>query len=98
MNRKRFFSIALILVLACLLGCACAEEAAAPSFVDKVSEINGAVNSFAWGPIMLALLVGSGVYLSIRTGFIQVGKFGYIMKNTVGSLFSKKGKKDHGKN
>ncbi|MBQ8506217.1 MAG: sodium:alanine symporter family protein [Clostridia bacterium] len=81
------------------MGSAFAEEAAAaaPSFVDKVSEVNGAINSFAWGPIMLALLVGSGVYLSIRTGFIQVRKFGYVMKNTLGSLF-KKSDKDHGKN
>ena len=67
-------------------------------FLEIVTKVNGALNSFAWGPIMLLLLVGSGVYLSIRTGFIQVGKFGYIMKNTVGSLFRKGGKKDHGKN
>lgn len=67
-------------------------------FLEVVTKVNGALNSFAWGPIMLLLLVGSGVYLSIRTGFIQVGKFGYIMKNTVGSLFRKSGKKDHGKN
>ena len=66
--------------------------------LDIITKVNGAVNSFAWGPIMLLLLVGSGVYLSIRTGFIQVGKFGYIMKNTVGSLFRKGDKKDHGKN
>ena len=62
-------------------------------FLEVVTKVNGALNSFAWGPIMLLLLVGSGVYLSIRTGFIQVGKFGYIMKNTVGSLFRKSGKK-----
>ncbi|MBR6522439.1 MAG: sodium:alanine symporter family protein [Oscillospiraceae bacterium] len=67
-------------------------------FLEIVTKVNGALNSFAWGPIMLLLLVGSGVYLSIRTGFIQVGKFGYIMKNTVGSLFRKGDKKDHGKN
>lgn len=67
-------------------------------FLEIVTKVNGALNSFAWGPIMLILLVGSGVYLSIRTGFIQVGKFGYIMKNTVGSLFRKDKKKDHGKN
>ena len=62
-------------------------------FLEIVTKVNGALNSFAWGPIMLLLLVGSGIYLSIRTGFIQVGKFGYIMKNTVGSLFRKDGKK-----
>ncbi|MBQ5782453.1 MAG: alanine:cation symporter family protein, partial [Oscillospiraceae bacterium] len=30
-----------------------------------------------------------GIFLTIRTGGIQVKWFGYIMKNTVGSLFSK---------
>lgn len=101
MNRKRIFSIATqLLLIACLFaGFACAEPAAdaAPSLADRISSVNSVVNSFAWGPIMLALLVGSGVYLSIRTGFLQVGKFGYIMKNTLGGLF-KKSDKDHGNN
>ena len=63
-----------------------------------IETVNGAVNSFAWGPIMLLLLVGTGIFLSVRTRFIQVRKFGYIMKNTVGSLFKKGNKKDHGSN
>ena len=42
-----------------------------------------AVNDFVWGPIMLALLVGTGVFLTFRTGWVQVRWFGYIMKNTV---------------
>lgn len=67
-------------------------------FVSYVTKINSAVNSFAWGPVMLLLLVGTGIYLSIRTGFPQVKHFGFMMKNTVGSLFKKGGKKDHGEN
>lgn len=68
------------------------------AFMEWVTKINGAINAFAWGPVMLLLLVGTGVYLSIRTGFVQVGKFGFMMKNTVGSLFKKGEKKEHGKN
>ena len=67
--------------------------------LETITNINSAINGFVWGPIMLALLVGTGVYLTFRTGFIQVRRFGYIMKNTVGSLFTKKdGDKDHGSN
>ena len=66
--------------------------------MEMITSINGAINSFVWGPIMLALLVGTGVYLTIRTGCIQVRWFGYIMKNTVGSLFRKDDKKEGGKN
>ena len=47
------------------------------------------LNDIAWGPWMLLLLVGTGVYLSVRVGFIQFTKFGYTMKNTLGKLFSK---------
>lgn len=57
-----------------------------------VTDVNSAVNSFAWGPVMLVLLVGTGIYLSIRTGFLQVRRFGYILKKTIGTLFSKKEK------
>ncbi|MBQ3134745.1 MAG: sodium:alanine symporter family protein [Oscillospiraceae bacterium] len=63
-------------------------------FLELVTLVNGKLNAFAWGPIMLALLIGTGVYLTIRTRCLQVTKFGYIMKNTIGSLFSKKNKGD----
>ena len=61
-------------------------------FLEIVTLVNGKLNDFAWGPIMLALLIGTGVYLTIRTRCIQVSRFGYIMKNTIGSLFTKKDK------
>ena len=60
--------------------------------LDIVTSVNSAVNSFAWGPVMLFLLVGTGVYLTIRTGFLQVRRFGFMLKNTIGTLFSKKEK------
>ncbi len=64
-------------------------------FFQVVSDINGAINGIVWGPIMLTLLIGTGLLLSIRMGFPQFTKFGYVMKNTIGSLFnSKQHKKD----
>ena len=67
--------------------------------LETITKINSTVNSFAWGPIMLALLVGTGIFLTCRTGWIQVRWFGYIMKNTIGSLFAKSDKKaSDGKN
>ena len=67
-------------------------------FLEIVMDAERAANSFVWGPIMLALLVGTGVFLTFRTGWVQVRRFGYIMRNTVGSLFRKKGQTDHGSN
>ncbi|MBQ7714145.1 MAG: sodium:alanine symporter family protein [Oscillospiraceae bacterium] len=57
--------------------------------MESIIKLNDAVNGFVWGPIMLALLVGTGVYLSIATGFPQFGKFGYMWKNTIGKIFQK---------
>ena len=54
-----------------------------------MEEIVSYLNGIAWGPWMLILLVGTGIYLSIRTGFPQFAKFGYAMKNTVGKMFKK---------
>ena len=53
------------------------------------AELVKAVDDFAWGPVMLILLVGTGLYLSIRSGFLQFSKFGYAMKNTFGKILNK---------
>ena len=57
--------------------------------MDAIIQINSAINGFVWGPVMLVLLVGTGLYLSISTGFVQFRRFGYAMKNTIGKVFHK---------
>lgn len=59
--------------------------------MELVMRINEVINSFVWGPVMIVLLMGTGIYFTVRTGFFQFRKFGYVLKNTVGTLF--KGKK-----
>ena len=54
-----------------------------------IDEIVGQLNNIAWGPWMLVLLVGTGIYLSVRVGFLQFRKFAYAMKNTLGKIFRK---------
>ena len=68
------------------------------NFVSTIESVNGALNSFAWGPLMLLLLVGTGIYLTIKVKWLQVTHFGRILKNTVGTLFKKQDSKDHGAN
>ena len=55
------------------------------NFADFVNVLNG----IAWGPWMLVLLVGTGVFLSWKLGFLQFAKFGYAMRNTIGKFFTK---------
>ena len=57
--------------------------------METLTNIVNALDDFAWGPIMLVLLVGTGVYLSIAIGFPQFTRFGYAMKNTLGKVFQK---------
>ncbi|HGI4629568.1 TPA: alanine/glycine:cation symporter family protein [Streptococcus agalactiae] len=38
------------------------------------------INSFVWGPPLLALLVGTGIYLSFRLGFVQLRQLSRAFK------------------
>ncbi len=58
--------------------------------LESFSHLSQAVNNAVWGVPMLLLLIGTGIFMSFRLGFLQFTKFGYIMKSTVGRLFSKK--------
>lgn len=58
--------------------------------MELVSLIVGKVNGIVWGPIMLTLLMGTVLFLSVKTGFLQFVKFCYMMKDTILGIFSKK--------
>ncbi len=61
-------------------------------FADKAAEVNGAVNDVVWGIPALILLVGTGILMTILTGFFQFTHFGHMWKETIGKLFKKSGK------
>lgn len=58
--------------------------------LEFVGKINSYVNGFIWGVPAMICIVGVGLYLTIRTRFIQVRKFGTAMKQTIGKIFEKK--------
>ena len=62
--------------------------------IKWITEINNKINGFVWGLPMMFLLMGVGVYLSIRCGFPQFCHFTHIMKNTLGKAFEKTEKKE----
>ena len=51
--------------------------------MEKLNEIVSAVDGFVWGPVMLVLLVGTGIFLTIRTGFLPWRNLGYALKSTL---------------
>ncbi len=60
-----------------------------------IEKVNAAVNGFVWGVPAMICIIGVGLYLSIRTKFIQIHKFPLAMKMTIGKIFDKKDAK-HG--
>jgi len=45
------------------------------------SEIVTAINNLVWGPVMLMLLVGTGIFLTIRLKFLPWRNLGYALKS-----------------
>ncbi|MDR2901073.1 MAG: sodium:alanine symporter family protein [Treponema sp.] len=58
------------------------------NFLETVQKINGVINSFVWGPYMLVLLVGTGIFFTIRTKVFQVTKIKLWWKGTFGQIFN----------
>ena len=59
------------------------------AIIEKITEINGAVNGVVWGIPGLVLLIGTGILLTVLTKVFQVSRIGHWWKNTIGSLFKK---------
>ena len=59
-----------------------------------IESINSAINNFIWGVPAMICIIGVGLFLSIRTGFLQIRKFPYAIKTTIGRMFRKKSASD----
>ena len=64
--------------------------------LETISSINSTVNGIVWGVPAMVLIFGVGLYLSIRTGFLQFRKFGTVWQNTIGKLFHRSTEAGHG--
>ncbi len=58
--------------------------------LEIIESINEMLNNFIWGVPAMVCIIGVGLYLSVRTGFIQIRKLPYALKTTVGRMFKKK--------
>ena len=57
--------------------------------LKTIEAVNSVVNNFIWGIPAMVCIIGVGLYLSFRTRFIQIRKFPYSIKNTLGRIFDK---------
>lgn len=57
--------------------------------MEAVWKINGIINGIVWGPWMLTLLVGTGIWLTLILGFPQVRYFGLMIREVLGRIKEK---------
>ena len=62
--------------------------------LQTIETINTAVNNFIWGVPAMVCIIGVGLYLSLRTRFLQIRKFPYAIRTTIGRMFRKKNASD----
>ena len=63
--------------------------------MDAILRLVEILNQYLWNSLLLVALVGTGVYFTIRLGFVQVRKLGQGLKFTLGGLTLRGEKADH---
>lgn len=58
--------------------------------MHSLLNFNDWLNGIVWGPPFMILLLGTGLYLTIRMGFFQFTHLGFAWKQTFGRVFGKK--------
>ncbi len=57
--------------------------------LDLIANVNGAINGVVWGIPMLVLIIGTGIYLTVRTKFFQLTHAKHVGSKTIGGVFKK---------
>ena len=58
-------------------------------FLEQVENFIGKIDNFLGGYVLVFLLLGIGIYFTIRLGFVQFAKFGRSFKLMFGGIFNK---------
>ena len=66
----------------------------AVDIVNIVKTVNSFINKIVWGEPFLVLIMGVGIFLTVRLGFFQAVKFKHWMKNTGGTILKRDKKQD----
>ena len=48
--------------------------------MDLIANINGIVNDFVWGVPAIAMILVTGVFVTIKFDFVQFKNFGYLLE------------------
>ena len=64
--------------------------------IENILNFTAGIDKVLWGPWTMLFIVFVSVYLTIRSRFFQVRKFGLIWRSTFGKIFRKSEKKGKG--
>ena len=62
--------------------------------LETFIRIHDAVNGFVWGVPALGMILGVGLYLTLRTRGVQLRRFPEAMRETIGRIFEKRTAKE----
>lgn len=55
--------------------------------IETITLVNSTLNDLVWGVPAMVLILGVGLWLSCRSKFVQITKFGTAMRATIGRIF-----------
>ena len=58
--------------------------------IETITAVNQAVNQFIWGVPAMVCIIGVGLLLSVRTGFLQIRKFPSPSRSPLDACSAKK--------
>jgi AGCS family alanine or glycine:cation symporter len=59
--------------------------------METLTRLNAALNGLVWGWPMIALLMGTGLWLTVRTGGIQFRRLGFALREVLGRVMWRSG-------
>jgi AGCS family alanine or glycine:cation symporter len=57
--------------------------------MDSLHAFERALNGYVWGGPMIVLLMGTGLILTLLTGFIQFRRLGFALREVLGKVFTR---------
>ena len=62
--------------------------------LNTIESVNSVINNFIWGVPAMICIIGVGLYLSFGLRFLQIRKFPYAIRVTIGRIFRKRDASD----
>lgn len=64
--------------------------------LEQIEHINALINAVVWGPPLMVLIIGTGIYLTLRLRFLQFTHLRLIWQVTLGRLFGRQTTREEG--